>query len=57
MVTGGSDIRLPQQTGPVGVSVCLINDGNNRAQGGLQSQLYMRERVLDRDPFRVEVVD
>ncbi|WP_162890224.1 NucA/NucB deoxyribonuclease domain-containing protein [Streptomyces olivoreticuli] len=48
---------LPQQTGPVGVSVCMINDGDNRAQGGLQSQLYMRERVLDRDPFWVEVVD
>lgn len=52
----GCSFNLPRQTGPVGVSVCMIDKGDNNAQGGMQSQLYMRERILDHDPFRVEVV-
>ncbi|MFI1799433.1 hypothetical protein ACH427_19080 [Streptomyces sp. NPDC020379] len=52
----GCAFDLPQQTGPVGVSVCMIDERDNNAQGGLQSQFYKRERVLDHDPFRVEVV-
>ncbi|MET8681758.1 hypothetical protein ABZW18_30290 [Streptomyces sp. NPDC004647] len=49
--------NLPQQSGSTGVSVCMIAEGDNNAQGGLHSQFYKRERVLDGAPFRVLVVD
>ena len=39
------------QTGPYGVSVCMIEEGDQDAQGGLNSQFYRANRVLDGDPF------
>lgn len=44
---------LPRATGPTGVSVCMITATENNAQGGLNTQFFRRERVLDGDPFRV----
>lgn len=49
--------QVPQQTGPTGVSVCMIDKVDNDAQGGIQRGFYNRERVLDGDPFRVLVVE
>lgn len=40
-------------TGPTGVSVCMITATENNAQGGLNTQFFRAERVLDGDPFRV----
>jgi hypothetical protein len=42
-------------TGSSGVSVCMITAAENSAQGGLNTQFFRRERVLDGDPFRVTV--
>jgi hypothetical protein len=42
-------------TGSSGVSVCMIPHTENQAQGGLNTQFFRRERVLDGDPFRVTV--
>ncbi|WP_327073210.1 hypothetical protein OG196_14280 [Kitasatospora purpeofusca] len=52
----GCNFNLPQQTGPTGVSVCMIDQPDNSAQGGIMAQFYRWERVLDGDPFRVLVV-
>ncbi|GGK73350.1 NucA/NucB deoxyribonuclease domain-containing protein [Mangrovihabitans endophyticus] len=49
------DFNLPRSTDPAGVSVCMINATENNAQGGLNTQFFRRERVLDGDPFRVLV--
>ncbi|MET8867928.1 hypothetical protein ABZW11_33770 [Nonomuraea sp. NPDC004580] len=51
----GCNFNLPGQTGPTGVSVCMITATENNAQGGLNTQFFRRERVLDGDPFRVTV--
>ncbi|WP_435216625.1 hypothetical protein [Streptomyces sp. bgisy034] len=42
-------------TGPTGVSVCMITATENNAQGGLNTQFFRAERVLQDDPFRVTV--
>ncbi|AZS90203.1 hypothetical protein ELQ87_34935 [Streptomyces griseoviridis] len=42
-------------TGPIGFSVCMITATENNAQGGLNTQFFRAERVLDGDPFRVTV--
>ncbi|MFD0008224.1 hypothetical protein ACFVJ4_38365 [Streptomyces sp. NPDC127178] len=47
--------HIPSQQGPAGVSICMINEGENDSQGGLNSGFYKSERVLDNDPFRVLV--
>ncbi|MDY0811457.1 hypothetical protein [Kitasatospora purpeofusca] len=47
---------LPQQSGPTGVSVCMISRNEQDSQGGTMSQFYRWERVLDGDPFRVLVI-
>ncbi|GHH29554.1 hypothetical protein GCM10018780_87760 [Streptomyces lanatus] len=47
---------IPAGQGPTGVSVCMINATENSSQGGLHSAMYRSERVLDKDPFRVEVI-
>ena len=52
----GCNFNLPSQTGPTGVSVCMIAAGDNSSQGGIMSQFYRAQRVLDGDPFRVLVV-
>jgi hypothetical protein len=39
------------ETGPYGVSVCMIDGADQDAQGGLNSQFYRSNRVLDGDPF------
>jgi hypothetical protein len=49
----GCTFDLPRATGPSGVSVCMIIATENNAQGGLNTQFFRRERVLDGDPFRV----
>ncbi|MEV0615373.1 hypothetical protein AB0I81_18795 [Nonomuraea sp. NPDC050404] len=49
------NFNLPRQTGPTGVSVCMITATENNAQGGLNTQFFRRERVLDTDPFRVTI--
>lgn len=43
-------------SGPSGASACMITASENNAQGGLNTQFYRRERVLDGDPFRVIVI-
>jgi hypothetical protein len=48
--------NLPQRTGPLGASACMITGTDNNAQGGVNTQFFRRERVLDGDPFRVYVV-
>jgi hypothetical protein len=35
----------------------MINASDNRAQGGLHSHFYARERLLNGDPFRVTVTE
>ena len=45
-------LNFPRETGPVGVSVCMIPLSENNSQGGTQANFYYRERVLDGDPFR-----
>ncbi|MGW2254745.1 NucA/NucB deoxyribonuclease domain-containing protein [Kitasatospora sp. NPDC001660] len=52
----GCNFSLPSQTGPTGVSVCMIAEGDNNSQGGIMSQFYRWQRVLDGDPFRVLVL-
>ncbi|MFC8449462.1 hypothetical protein [Kitasatospora sp. NPDC057223] len=52
----GCSFNLPQQTGPAGVSACMINETDNNSQGGTMSQFYRSERILDGDPYRVLVV-
>ncbi|WP_194292608.1 NucA/NucB deoxyribonuclease domain-containing protein [Streptomyces katsurahamanus] len=46
-------LNFPRQTGRSGASVCMITASENRAQGGLNTQFYRANRVLDGDPFRV----
>jgi hypothetical protein len=53
----GCSFDLPRQTGAQGVSVCMINQSDNNAQGGIMSAFYKSERVLDKDAYRVLVVD
>lgn len=53
----GCSFNLPRQTGPTGVSVCMVSDTEQNAQGGLNAGFYTRERVLENDPFRVIVVN
>ena len=49
-------LQLPRNvTGPTGVSVCMILEGENRAQGGLHTQFFRRWRVIEGDPWRVGV--
>ncbi|WP_176929404.1 NucA/NucB deoxyribonuclease domain-containing protein [Lentzea albidocapillata] len=43
-------------SGPDGASACMITASENNAQGGLNTQFYRSERVLDGDPFRVIVI-
>ena len=42
-------------TGATGASACMIPASQNNAQGGLMSNFYYNERVLDTDPYRVLV--
>ncbi|NYH43499.1 hypothetical protein HNR22_003226 [Micromonospora jinlongensis] len=54
--SGCSFSGIPSATGPAGVSVCMIAANQNNAHGGLHTQFYRAERMLDGDPFRVLVV-
>ncbi|WP_329028359.1 NucA/NucB deoxyribonuclease domain-containing protein [Streptomyces sp. NBC_00690] len=49
------DFNLPRETGPRGASACMIAVGDNNAQGGLNTQFYRANRVLDGDPFHIVV--
>lgn len=51
----GCDINAPRETGPTGVSACMISDADNNAQGGLMQNFYYDWRVLDGDPYRVGI--
>ncbi len=51
----GCSLNFPRQTGPNGVSVCMIPEGQNQAQGGIMNNFYADNRVLEYDPFRVVV--
>ncbi|GGM77233.1 hypothetical protein GCM10012275_54840 [Longimycelium tulufanense] len=42
---------LPRQTGPTGVSVCMINEKDNSKQGRWHQRDYSHWRVLDGDRF------
>ncbi|MGW6877380.1 NucA/NucB deoxyribonuclease domain-containing protein [Streptomyces xanthophaeus] len=53
--TGCAFTGVPSATGPTGVSVCMIAEGDNNSQGGTNTQFFRRERVLENDPFRVAV--
>jgi hypothetical protein len=33
----------------------MINKGDNDAQGGLNTQFFRRERMLDGDPFQIRI--
>ncbi len=46
---------LPSQTGPVGVSACMIPQSEQNSQGGLNSNFYREWRELDGDPFYVSL--
>lgn len=46
---------LPIETGPTGVSVCMIDATDNNAQGGLHAAFFASQRVLDGDGFRILV--
>lgn len=47
---------LPRNvTGPNGVSVCMILEGENHAQGGVHTQFFRRWRVLDGDPWKIRI--
>lgn len=48
-------LNLPQTTGPTGVSVCMITATENNAQGGINTQFFRSQRVLDLDPFLIVV--
>ncbi|MCX5063426.1 hypothetical protein OG895_39905 [Streptomyces sp. NBC_00201] len=50
---GLSNIR--SQTGPTGVSICMISATDQSSQGGTNTQFYRGERVLQGDPFRVAI--
>ncbi|WP_435652333.1 NucA/NucB deoxyribonuclease domain-containing protein [Kitasatospora purpeofusca] len=52
----GCSINAPQQTGPTGASACMIDERDNDSQGGIMSQFYRWERILEGDPYRVLVV-
>lgn len=52
----GCQIFAPVETGPTGVSACMITASENSAQGGLMAGFYYDWRVLDGDPYRVRVV-
>jgi len=52
----GCNINAPTTTGPTGASACMINAGDNNAQGGIMSGFYYFQRVLDRDPYIVTVI-
>ncbi|BCJ53385.1 hypothetical protein Asp14428_48600 [Actinoplanes sp. NBRC 14428] len=52
----GCQINAPTNvTGRLGASACMITASENSAQGGLMSGFYYFNRVLDTDPFLVEV--
>jgi len=47
--------NVSADTGPTGVSVCMITATENNAQGGLNTQFFRAERVLQDDRFKVTV--
>jgi hypothetical protein len=49
------EIDEPPGTGPVGYSVCMIDELQNSSGGGFLNSFYLSNRVLDHDPFRVWV--
>jgi hypothetical protein len=53
----GCQMNYPRETGPIGVSVCMIPVGENSSQGGTHSGFVKNRRVLAGDPFRVVPLD
>ncbi|MGW2722410.1 NucA/NucB deoxyribonuclease domain-containing protein [Streptomyces sp. NPDC001492] len=52
----GCDLpNIPSGSGPKGASVCMITKGDNDAQGGLNTQFFRSQRVLNGDPFQIRI--
>ncbi|WP_158939183.1 hypothetical protein [Streptomyces sp. NRRL S-87] len=50
----GCSVRgVPSRSGPKGASACYIAEGDQNYQGGVTTNFYRAERVLQGDPFRV----
>lgn len=50
-------LAAPNSTGPVGYSVCMINNDQNTYAGSvLNNVLYTPMRVIDADPFHVHIL-
>lgn len=48
----GCDLpNIPTGSGSKGARACLINKGDNDAQGGLNTHFFRREHMLDGDLF------
>ena len=46
---------LNPSTGSSGYSICSVDGAQNAGAGSDFGGLYMRNRVIDRDPFMVQV--
>jgi len=46
-------VDIPQSDDPIGASICMIPVAEQSAQGGLHTQFFRRERMLDGDPFLI----
>ncbi|MEI5100882.1 hypothetical protein RB200_23070 [Streptomyces sp. PmtG] len=53
---GCSYSDIPSGSGSKGASACAIAEGDNRSQGGTNTQFYRAERVLQGDPFDVVII-
>lgn len=51
----GCKFNLPKRTGAVGASACMISAREQSSQGGTNNGFYQEWRVLDGDPFYVDV--
>ena len=52
----GCDLpNIPTGSGPKGASACMINASDNNAQGGLNTQFFRSERMLEGDPFQIRI--
>ncbi|WP_327191180.1 hypothetical protein [Streptomyces xinghaiensis] len=47
---------LPPANGPDGWSACVIPEGQNSQGGSRLNSFYVNNRVIDKDPFYVEIL-
>jgi len=50
------NFSLPRQTGPVGASACMAPTSEQNSQGGTASTFYQDWRMMDGDPFFVDLL-